>query len=307
MSQIEIILNIDKERLKNIIEESHSLSQVLKKLNVNNRQARNYIPLREKIKEYDISIEHFGPYERIYKNQEKLIESVKNNITLAGVLRDMGFKPAGGNYASIKKWIKKLNLDTSHWLGKYYFIKNKKISKNKKTPLNNILVENSDYNRVYLKHRLIEENLLENKCSRCGLEPIWNGEKLTLQLDHINGVNNDNRLENLRLLCPNCHTQTNTWGGKRFKKENKCISCGKIISNKSRYCTECIWDSPDIKKYHESLMKVKERPTLDQIEKDLKTMTMVAIGKKYGVTDSAVRKWIIQYKKETNEKENNKF
>lgn len=71
MSQIEIILNIDKERLKNIIEESHSLSQVLKKLNVNNRQARNYIPLREKIKEYDISIEHFGPYERIYKNQEK--------------------------------------------------------------------------------------------------------------------------------------------------------------------------------------------------------------------------------------------
>lgn len=68
-----------------------------------------------------------------------------------------------------------------------------------------------------LKKRLIDENLLENKCSECGISGEWNGKELTLQLDHINGINNDNSLENLRILCPNCHSQTNTYAGKNKK------------------------------------------------------------------------------------------
>ena len=80
-----------------------------------------------------------------------------------------------------------------------------------------ILVENSSYtNRTRLKERLIKEKLLEYKCSICQNNGIWLNKELTLQLDHINGINNDNRIENLRFLCPNCHSQTDTYSGKNL-------------------------------------------------------------------------------------------
>jgi hypothetical protein len=69
-----------------------------------------------------------------------------------------------------------------------------------------------------LKKRLLEEGFLVNKCSECGLSDTWNGNPIVLQLDHINGINNDHRLENVRLLCPNCHSQTDTWCGKGKRK-----------------------------------------------------------------------------------------
>jgi Zn finger protein HypA/HybF involved in hydrogenase expression len=80
-----------------------------------------------------------------------------------------------------------------------------------------IFSEKSTYERKDLKKKIIKENLLEYKCSKCGIFE-WFGSPLSLQLDHINGINNDNRLENLRFLCPNCHTQTPTWGNKKRKE-----------------------------------------------------------------------------------------
>ena len=82
------------------------------------------------------------------------------------------------------------------------------------------MVENSTYtNSMRFKKRLIESQLIPYKCAICGLENQWNGKELILQLDHINGKHNDNRKENLRFLCPNCHSQTETFSGKN-KKEN---------------------------------------------------------------------------------------
>ena len=81
--------------------------------------------------------------------------------------------------------------------------------------MDDILVENSTYlNRTALKERIIKEKILEYKCAICGNEGTWNGSPLTLQLDHINGINNDHRIENLRFLCPNCHSQTETFSGR---------------------------------------------------------------------------------------------
>lgn len=74
------------------------------------------------------------------------------------------------------------------------------------------------YNRYKLKERLIKDGVFEHVCAECGLQPEWNGKKLTLALDHINGVNDHNRLENLRLLCPNCHSQTETFAGRNIKR-----------------------------------------------------------------------------------------
>lgn len=78
-----------------------------------------------------------------------------------------------------------------------------------------ILVKNSTYtNRTALKKRLVDEKILPYRCAICGNEGEWNSYPLVLQLDHINGINNDNRIENLRFLCPNCHSQTTTFSGR---------------------------------------------------------------------------------------------
>jgi Zn finger protein HypA/HybF involved in hydrogenase expression len=81
-----------------------------------------------------------------------------------------------------------------------------------------IFCENSTYARHNLKRKIIQRKLIEYKCACCDLIDSWNNKKLSLQIDHINGVNNDNRLENLRFLCPNCHSQTETYSGKNYGK-----------------------------------------------------------------------------------------
>jgi hypothetical protein len=86
--------------------------------------------------------------------------------------------------------------------------------------LNDVLVVNSTYNRCHLKKRLLKEKYLENVCAICGQPPVWRGKPLVLVLDHINGIHNDNRLENLRMICRNCDSQLETFSGrnKRYKK-----------------------------------------------------------------------------------------
>lgn len=86
----------------------------------------------------------------------------------------------------------------------------------RKIPDSEVFVRDSLYtnNRILLKKRLLDAGLKKNECALCGQGPVWNGLPLVLQLDHINGVNNDHRIENLRILCPNCHTQTETYAGK---------------------------------------------------------------------------------------------
>lgn len=98
---------------------------------------------------------------------------------------------------------------------------------NRKIPLDQVLVVNSTYARHLLKSRLIKENLVQYECAVCRNPGIWNGQKLSLHLDHANGVYNDNRIENLRFLCPNCHAQTDTYAGKNIiGKQNKSSAKG---------------------------------------------------------------------------------
>ena len=95
--------------------------------------------------------------------------------------------------------------------------KNKVSMRSNKADIEKMFIENSLVGRNAIKNRLIKENMLENKCSDCGLEQSWNGKPIVMVLDHINGVNNDNRIENLRFLCPNCNSQTPTFAGRNVK------------------------------------------------------------------------------------------
>jgi Zn finger protein HypA/HybF involved in hydrogenase expression len=143
-------------------------------------------------------------------NMEPIVNESKS---LKEVLEKMGLKAAGGNYQVIKDYISKYEFSIEH----FETIKEKNERTGFKTiekTLESILVENSSYSRQPLKIRLIKEKLLEYKCVSCGNTGEWNGKPISLQLDHENGINNDNRIENLRFLCPNCHSQTPTYAGK---------------------------------------------------------------------------------------------
>ncbi len=96
----------------------------------------------------------------------------------------------------------------------------------KKFPDNEIFVEGSTYPRHSLKERIRRKELIEYRCSICGIEPVWNGKPMPLILDHINGVNNDNRLENLRFVCSNCDTQLST-----YKSKNRRTECAEVGSS----------------------------------------------------------------------------
>lgn len=150
-------------------------------------------------------------------SKEEFAEVVLNSQSLNAILVHFGFGNQAGVYKILKARLKEDGLDISHISLGLNSNKGRKFL-NKGQPLSNILVENSNYNnRSRLKKRLIKAGLLNDKCYRCSMSPIWNNEILTLQLDHINGVNDDHRIENLRLLCPNCHSQTDTFSGRNNK------------------------------------------------------------------------------------------
>lgn len=143
-------------------------------------------------------------------SKEEFKNYISKSNSYTDALRKMGYNSPnqGGSFRTLKKYINKYNCDTSH-----FHTKTEDATRKNTIPLEDILVENSTYtNNQKLKERLIKANLLEYKCSCCGNEGIWNGKKLTLQLEHINGIHRDNRLKNLTLLCPNCHSQTSTFG-----------------------------------------------------------------------------------------------
>lgn len=149
---------------------------------------------------------------KVYQVAEKeFCEIVANSNSYCDCARKLGLSPYGANSTiQIKKRIAELNCDISHF--------SQTANANNvstKYSLAEILVEDSNYNnRTSLKKRILDEKLLEYKCVLCGNTGEWMGKELSLQLDHKNGKNNDHRLENLRFLCPNCHSQTETYAGK---------------------------------------------------------------------------------------------
>ena len=147
-------------------------------------------------------------------SDEEFIEIVKNADSYSDCLRAIGLTTAGGSSTDIlKRRIEELQCDISH------FGSNKKCGgSHPQYALDEILIENSTYaNIARLKERLVREGRLEYKCIKCGISE-WMGLPLSLHLDHKNGRNNDHRIENLRFLCPNCHSQTDTYAGKNKNK-----------------------------------------------------------------------------------------
>lgn len=146
--------------------------------------------------------------------EEELIEAVKESTSLRQVLIKLNVKAAGGNYEVLKKAIKYLELDTSHFTGQLW---NKGKTIGPKVPIEEYLSNKRSITSHKLRQRLISEKIFPAQCNYCK-NTEWNSLPIPLELEHINGNHQDNSLDNLELLCPNCHAQTATYRGKNIGK-----------------------------------------------------------------------------------------
>lgn len=149
--------------------------------------------------------------------KDDLVNAVAISYSKRQVLLYLGLIPAGGNYEQVKKYIKLYGIDTAHFKGKGW----NKGMKGRYMPLvktKDILVKNSDFQSFKLKKRLFIEKIKFPECEECGWAKKSEDGRIPVELDHINGDRYDNRLENLRILCPNCHSLKSTHRGKNKNK-----------------------------------------------------------------------------------------
>ena len=144
-------------------------------------------------------------------------KAVSRSNSIRQVIAELGLVPAGGNYEQIKRTIGELDIDISHFSGKGWR-KNRTFGFAPKKQLSDILQNGTSFQSFKLKRRLFQDNLKEPKCELCGWAEVSLDGRIPVELDHINGDRYDNRLENLRILCPNCHSLQPTHRGKNQRR-----------------------------------------------------------------------------------------
>jgi ribosomal protein S27E len=209
-------------------------------------------------------------------NNEQLITAVRTSDTLKEAALKLGLKLPGG-YKTLKKYLKILSVDTSH-------LKSKERSKLPRAPIEKVLCENSTYDYRYVKSRALQAGLLDLKCQECGIAQTWRGKPLSLHMDHINGINNDHRIENLRLLCPNCHSQTPTYCGRNVKHPRPqvkvfCSVCGVSIHHTSTTCRKC-----------RSRVAKTPWPEGSVLADMVRNSNLSVVARQFGVSSNAVKK-----------------
>ena len=220
--------------------------------------------------------------------KEELEKIVKQCKCMKEVILSLGYKTAnGGNSKTVKNRIEKYNISTDHF----------SYVEPKVRTFYNVFCLNSDVTQNVLR-RWYKRYSNDDKCYICGQGKIWNNKPLTMTLDHINGDNHDNRIQNLRWICPNCGSQLDTFAGKNIKYKNihnkkihkdrtkkVCPICKENkISLHSTMCRECYFKT-----------RRSDIPSKEELEILIRTETFVEIGRRYNVSDNAVRKWCKRY------------
>lgn len=228
--------------------------------------------------------------------KSKLQEILNTSSSIVEVLKIIGYSGYNGNYKTLLKRIKSdnLSLDLLKKNGKNQRSLFCKKQLGKTIPDNLIFCKNSKYiSNSGIKKRLIKLNF-KYECAVCFNSGIWNNNRLSLQLDHINGINNDNRLENLRLLCPNCHSQTDTFSGKANKKILKCPICNSDnYKGYGKMCKKCYG------KEMQNGGKIANKkfvkwPPLKEVVDLCKKLPRTEVAKLIGCSDNAIKKFLLR-------------
>lgn len=220
--------------------------------------------------------------QKIKYTKEQLEKAINNSRSIKEVISNLGLNINPGNYRVI------------HWYAKFHKLNLPKVDFRKatKSEIERNKIPDKEYfkKETYhsgrdIKKRLLNDYNYEDKCSICGLQNQWNDKYLVLQVDHIDGDRFNNELSNLRLVCPNCHSQTKTFSRNSITKSikyNYC-KCGQRIFKTSKKCHKCA-------------IKYKiDWPPIEELLEMLKNSNYLQLGKKLGISDNAVRKHIKSY------------
>ena len=219
---------------------------------------------------------------KIYEcTDEQFVNLIKNSANIAEVLFKLGYTVKGNSwgYSKVKQRMTDLNLSSANFKGKnayYETNKEREISPDK------LFRINCKHTRTVLRRNIIRNNLLPYKCAICGISK-WNNKTLSLELDHINGMNNDNRLENLRFLCPNCHSQTTTYGSRNQQRNESTYE----ITDELRELVSNTYDKVNSVKRVSSILGIRRK-------------VVTAIVNETGQKHSN-QKYVIRYDKNHNE------
>lgn len=214
---------------------------------------------------------------------EKVEDAVKNSICWKDALQRMGIPPAGGNWKTFKDAVKRHGIDTSH------FNQYAAVSRTETYPASYYIENRVNIQSYKLLRKLLNEGYKEYRCEVCGIAE-WNGKPLTLQLHHIDGDHLNNSLDNLQVICPNCHSQTKNFRGKANrtqKPKTYCSVCGKELKARTTKTGMC----------HSCFQKSRISPKRPSNEELLKVFSELndnysATGRVFGVTDNCIRKWL---------------
>lgn len=234
--------------------------------------------------------------------REQAERAVAASKSYSEALRRLKLRAAGGNHRTLKKYVERWDISTEHFDPNWAL----RTRNRRRMPLDEILVEHSTYSRGHLKERLYDEGIKQRKCELCGQGEEWRGARMGLILDHINGVANDNRIENLRIACPNCAATFDTHCGRSNRRapiERACARCGegfRVRYASHRYCSQACGTRAmrPARGVPQPQRRKVVRPPLEQLRAETEEMGFSAVGRKYGVSDNAVRKWLTSYERQ---------
>jgi len=204
VSGVSKINNLTNNELCKLVSNNNSISRSLTALDINKQDPRARKLLRQRVEEIGLKFDSWNAFKSY--TVEDIREAAKTARCFADIMRAVGLAQHGGNLKTVKGLIRQHNIETNFDLVAARRDGKRNWSKEE------IFCKDSKYHRSTLRNAVIRFGVIEYKCSKCGNDGSWLNQPLPLDIDHINGDNTNNSLDNLRFLCPNCHRQTPTWG-----------------------------------------------------------------------------------------------